>query len=39
MEHIKQQQLSKSEQTNQVKWELLTNEICKFAMTYSKNVS
>ena len=32
IENIKQQQLSESEQTDQVKWELLKYEIRKFAI-------
>ena len=39
MVHIKQQQLSESEQTDQIKWELLKYEICKFAFTHSKKIS
>ena len=35
IENIKQQQLSESEQTNQIKWELLKHEIRKFAITLS----
>ena len=38
-ESIKQQQLSESEQTDQIKWELLKYGICKFAITYSKKIS
>ena len=37
--HIKQQQLSESEQTDQIKWELLKYEIRKFAFTYSRKTS
>ena len=39
MEHIKQNQQSKSEQTDQIKWELLKYEISKFAISYSKKIS
>ena len=39
IENIKQQQLSESEQTDQIKWELLKYEIRKFAITYSKKIS
>ena len=39
IEHIEQQPLSESGQTDQVKWELLKNEISKFAITYSKKIS
>ena len=39
IENIKQQQLSESEQTYQIKWELLKYEIRKFGITYSKNIS
>ena len=35
IENIKQQQLLESEQTDQIKWELLKHEICKFAITLS----
>ena len=38
-ENIKQQQLSESEQTDQIKCELLKCEIRKFAITYSKKIS
>ena len=33
IENIKQQQLLKSEQTDQIKWELLKYEISKFPIT------
>ena len=33
------QQLSESEQTDQIKWELLKYEICKFATTFSRKIS
>ena len=36
IENIKQQQLPGSEQTGQMKGELLKCEICKFSITYSK---
>ena len=39
IENIKQQQLSESEQTDQIRWELLKYEMCKFAITYSKKIS
>ena len=39
IENIKQQQLLESEQTYQMKWELLKYEIHKFGITYSKNIS
>ena len=39
IENIKQQQLSESEQTDQIKWELLKYKIRKFAITYSKKIS
>ena len=38
-ENIKQQQLSESEKTDQINWELLKYEIRKFAITYSKKIS
>ena len=37
IENIKQEQLSKLEQTDQIKWELL--KFCKFAIPYSKKIS
>ena len=39
IENIKQQQLSESEQTDQIKWELLKYEIRKFAITFSRKIS
>ena len=39
IENIKQQQLSESDQTDQIKWELLKSEIRKFAINYCKNIS
>ena len=39
IENIKQQQLSKSEQTEQIKWELLKYEIRKFLISYLKKIS
>ena len=39
IENIKQQQLSESGQTDQIKWELLKYEIRKFAITFSKKIS
>ena len=39
IENIKQQQLSESEQTDQIKCELLKFEIRKFEITYSKKIS
>ena len=39
IENIKQQQLPKSGQTDQIKWELLKHKIRKFAITYSKKIS
>ena len=38
IENIKQQQLLDSEQTDQIKLELLTYKIRKFAITYSKKI-
>ena len=38
-ENVKQQQLSESEKTDQINWELLKYEIRKFAITYSKKIS
>ena len=38
VENIKQQ-LSESEQTEQIKWELLKYKIQTFAITYSKKIS
>ena len=37
--NIKQQQLSESERTDQIKWELLKYKVRKFAITYSKKLS
>ena len=39
IENIKQQQLLESKQPDQIKWELLNEEIGKFAITYSKKIS
>ena len=39
IENIKQQQLSESDQTDQIKWELLKYEIRKFAITFSRKIS
>ena len=39
IQNIKQQELSESEQTDQIKWELLMYEIRKFAITFSRNIS
>ena len=39
IDNIKQQQLSESEQTDQIKWGLLIYELRKFAITYSKKFS
>ena len=39
IENIKQQQLSESEQTDQIKWELLKNEVRIFAITFSRKIS
>ena len=39
IENIKQQQRSESEQTDQIKWELLKYEIRKFAITFSRKIS
>ena len=39
IENIKQKQLSESEQTDQIKWELLKYKIRKFATPYSKKIS
>ena len=39
IEHIKQQQLSESDQTDQIKWKLLKYKIRKFAITYCKKIS
>ena len=39
IEHIKQKQLSESEQPDHTKWKLLKFEICKFAITYSEKTS
>ena len=39
IENIKQQQLSESDQTDQIKWELLKSDIRKFAINYCKNIS
>ena len=39
IKNIKQQQLSESEQTDQIKWELLKHEIRKFAITFSRKIS
>ena len=39
IENIKQQRLSESEQTDQIKWELFKYEIRKFAIIYSKKIS
>ena len=39
IENIKQQQLPESEQTDQIRWELLKYEIRKFAIPYSKKIS
>ena len=39
IENIKQQRLSESEQTDQIKWELFKYKICKFAIIYSKKIS
>ena len=39
IENIKQQQLLESKQPDQIKWELLNEEIRKFAITYSKKIS
>ena len=39
IENIKQQQLSESEQTDQIKWELLKYKIRKFAITFSRKIS
>ena len=39
IENIKQQQLSESEQTDQIKRELLKKEIRKFAITFSRKIS
>ena len=36
IDNIKQQQLLESEQTDQIKWDLLKYELRKFAITYSK---
>ena len=38
-EHIKQQQLQESDQTDQINWELLKCEIRKFQFIYSKKIS
>ena len=39
IENIKQQQLSESVQTDQIKWKLLKYEIRKFAITFSRKIS
>ena len=39
IEHIKQQQLSQSDKTDQIKLELFKYEIRKFVITYSKKIS
>ena len=39
IEHIKQQQLSQSDKTDQIKLELFKDEIRKFVITYSKKIS
>ena len=39
IENIKQQQLSESEQTDQIKWDLLKYEIRKFPISYCKKIS
>ena len=37
-ENIKQQQLLKLKQNDQIKWELIKYEMRKFAITYSKKI-
>lgn len=37
--HIKQQQQLESEQTHQIKWQLLKHEISESAINYSKKIS
>ena len=39
IENIKQQHMSESEQTDQIKWELLKYEIRKFAIIFSRKIS
>ena len=38
IENIKQQQLLKLKQNDQIKWELIKYEMRKFAITYSKKI-
>ena len=38
-EYIKQQQLSESEPSDQIKWEFLKYEIRKFVITYPEKIS
>ena len=39
IENIKQQQLSESKRTDQIKWELLKYETRKFAITFFRKIS
>ena len=39
IENTIQQQMSESEQTDQIKWKLLKYEIRKFAITFSRKIS